>query len=129
MKFGTVSLAFAVAAAATLAGPSFAADSTRIAFIPKLVGVGFFTSGGAGAVKAGEEKTFVVNEERDVSTQVALSNNPDGQIRFFLSLNEAPPALKAKLAEALKLKARIEVVAPGSLPNDGLVIEDRRKYD
>ena len=49
-------------------------------------------------------QTFVVNEERDVSTQVALSNNPDGQIRFFLSLNEAPPALKAKLTEALKLK-------------------------
>ena len=56
------------------------------------------------AVKAGEEKTFVVNEERDVSTQVALSNNPDQQIRFFLSLNEAPPALKQKLAEAQKLK-------------------------
>jgi len=56
------------------------------------------------AVKAGEEKTFAVTEERDVSTQVALSNNPDGQIRFFLSLTEAPPALKAKLAEALKLK-------------------------
>ncbi|MFO0797678.1 MAG: DUF4139 domain-containing protein [Gemmataceae bacterium] len=57
------------------------------------------------AVKAGEEKTFVVTEERDVSTQVALSNNPDGQIRYFLSLTEAPPALKAKLTEALKLKA------------------------
>ncbi|HYH69157.1 MAG TPA: DUF4139 domain-containing protein [Urbifossiella sp.] len=56
------------------------------------------------AVKAGGETTFVVNEERDVSTQVALSNNPDGQIRFFLSLNEAPPALKVKLTEALKLK-------------------------
>ncbi|QDU18709.1 DUF4139 domain-containing protein [Urbifossiella limnaea] len=57
------------------------------------------------AVKAGEEKTFPVTEERDVSTQVALSNNPDGQIRFFLSLNEATPALKQKLAEAMKLKA------------------------
>ncbi|QDU18800.1 DUF4139 domain-containing protein [Urbifossiella limnaea] len=57
------------------------------------------------AVKAGEEKTFPVTEERDVSTQVALSNNPDQQIRFFLSLNEATPALKQKLAEAMKLKA------------------------
>jgi len=56
------------------------------------------------AVKAAEEKTFPVTEERDVSTQVALSNNPDQQIRFFLSLNEATPALKLKLAEALKLK-------------------------
>ncbi len=57
------------------------------------------------AVKAGEEKVFPVTEERDVSTQISLSNNPDGQIRFLLSLNEATPALKQKLAEALKLKA------------------------
>ncbi|MFO0796599.1 MAG: DUF4139 domain-containing protein [Gemmataceae bacterium] len=57
------------------------------------------------AVKAGEEKTFPVTEERDVSTQLALSNNPDQQIRFFLSLNEATPALKQQLAEALKRKA------------------------
>jgi hypothetical protein len=56
------------------------------------------------AVKAGEEKTFVVNEERDVLTSVALSNSPDDQIRYFVSLNEATPALKAKLTEALKLK-------------------------
>ncbi|QDU22621.1 DUF4139 domain-containing protein [Urbifossiella limnaea] len=57
------------------------------------------------AVKAGEEKTFVVNEERDVATTVQLSNNPDQQIRFVLSLTEAPPALKQKLTEALKMKA------------------------
>ena len=29
----------------------------------------------------------------------------------------------------LKLKGRIELVAPGSLPNDGVVIEDQRSYD
>ncbi|MBX9581812.1 MAG: DUF4139 domain-containing protein, partial [Gemmataceae bacterium] len=55
-------------------------------------------------VKAKEEKTFVVAEERDVRTDVALTNNPDGQIRYFLSLNEASPALKEKLNEALKAK-------------------------
>ena len=57
------------------------------------------------AVKAGEEKTFPVTEERDVSTAVQLTNNPDQTIRFVLNLNEAPPALKQKLTEALKLKA------------------------
>ena len=31
--------------------------------------------------------------------------------------------------EALKLRGRVELVAPGSLPNDGKVIEDRRSYD
>jgi hypothetical protein len=56
------------------------------------------------AVKAGEEKTFPVNEERDVASQVVLTNNPDQTIRFVMSLNEATPALKQKLTEALKLK-------------------------
>jgi phenylacetate-CoA ligase len=31
--------------------------------------------------------------------------------------------------DLLKLKARIEVVTPGALPNDGKVIEDQRTYD
>ena len=56
------------------------------------------------AVKAGEEKAFVVTEERDVSTAIALSNSSDDQMKYFVSLSEAPPALKAKLAEAMKLK-------------------------
>jgi len=56
------------------------------------------------AVKAGGETTFPVNEERDVAAQVVLSNNPDQTIRFVLNLNEATPALKTKLTEALKLK-------------------------
>jgi phenylacetate-CoA ligase len=33
------------------------------------------------------------------------------------------------VADALKLKGKIEVLAPGSLPNDGKVIEDQRSYD
>ncbi len=31
--------------------------------------------------------------------------------------------------EVLKLKGKIEVVSPGALPKDGLVIEDQRSYD
>ncbi|MHA7826970.1 MAG: phenylacetate--CoA ligase family protein [Roseovarius sp.] len=33
------------------------------------------------------------------------------------------------VAEVLKLKGKIEIVAPGTLPNDGKVIEDQRSYD
>ncbi|TMM53011.1 phenylacetate--CoA ligase family protein [Sulfitobacter sabulilitoris] len=33
------------------------------------------------------------------------------------------------VAATLKLRGAVEVVAPGSLPNDGLVIEDQRSYD
>ena len=35
----------------------------------------------------------------------------------------------ASVAQVLKLKGQIEVVAPGSLPKDGLVIEDQRTYE
>jgi phenylacetate-CoA ligase len=33
------------------------------------------------------------------------------------------------VAETLKLKGQVEIVAPDSLPKDGIVIEDQRKYD
>jgi len=35
----------------------------------------------------------------------------------------------ASVVETLKLKGKVEIVALGSLPNDGLVIEDQRSYD
>ncbi|MFV0291820.1 MAG: phenylacetate--CoA ligase family protein, partial [Paracoccus sp. (in: a-proteobacteria)] len=45
------------------------------------------------------------------------------------SLRDANGEYANSVADTLKLKARIEIVPPGSLPNDGLVIEDRRKYE
>lgn len=38
-------------------------------------------------------------------------------------------AYEASIANTLKLKARIELVAKGSLPNDGKVIDDQRVYE
>ncbi|WP_120634875.1 phenylacetate--CoA ligase family protein [Ruegeria sp. EL01] len=38
-------------------------------------------------------------------------------------------AYAKSVAEVLKLKGAVEVVAPGSLPKDGLVIEDQRVYE
>ncbi len=40
-----------------------------------------------------------------------------------------PGAYEASLLDSLKLRGRIELVAPGSLPNDGKVIEDLRSYE
>lgn len=48
------------------------------------------------------------------------------QIEGDASLSEA---YGNSVSEVLKLKGRIEVVAQGSLPNDGKVIEDQRNYD
>ncbi|WP_101068352.1 phenylacetate--CoA ligase family protein [Roseovarius salinarum] len=39
-----------------------------------------------------------------------------------------PESYAASVTDALKLKGRVEIVAKGSLPNDGKVIEDRRDY-
>jgi phenylacetate-CoA ligase len=45
----------------------------------------------------------------------------------------APDGLAGRIADSVrevtKLRGEIELVAPGSLPNDGKVIEDARKYD
>ena len=41
----------------------------------------------------------------------------------------APEDYADSVADVLKLKGRVEVVAPGTLPRDGLVIEDQRSYD
>ncbi len=38
-------------------------------------------------------------------------------------------AYQASVTEVLKLKGAIELVAPGSLPNDGKVIDDQRNYE
>ena len=56
------------------------------------------------AVKAGETTSYTVKEERDVVSSVHLTNGAEGQIRYFISLSEASPALKQKLEEALKTK-------------------------
>ena len=61
-------------------------------------------------LKAGETKTFTVKEEKDVSMSVALSNNRDDVIEFFISLSEAPAALKQKLQTALKVKGEWDVI-------------------
>ena len=37
--------------------------------------------------------------------------------------------LSDSVAAVLKLRGHVEIVAPGSLPNDGKVIDDQRKYD
>ena len=60
-------------------------------------------------VKAGETKSFTVKEERDVTTSITLTNGAENQIRYFLSLSEASPALKQKLEQALKIKGDWDV--------------------
>jgi phenylacetate-CoA ligase len=43
-------------------------------------------------------------------------------------LQEVAEAIVASIREVTKLRGDVELVEPGSLPNDGKVIEDLRKY-
>jgi hypothetical protein len=56
------------------------------------------------AVAAKKDLSYTVMEERPVESSVQLTNNAEDQIRYFLSLKEAPQSLKDKLNEALKVK-------------------------
>jgi phenylacetate-CoA ligase len=40
-----------------------------------------------------------------------------------------PALYEGSILETLKMRGRVELVPPGSLPNDGKVIEDKRSYD
>jgi hypothetical protein len=62
-------------------------------------------------VKAGETRSFTVKEERDATTSITLTNGAENQIRYFISLSEASPALKQKLEQALKIKGEWVVLA------------------
>ncbi|KAA8610091.1 AMP-dependent synthetase [Salipiger aestuarii] len=45
------------------------------------------------------------------------------------TLSGDPARYAGTIADALKLKGAVELVKPGSLPRDGIVIEDQRVYD
>jgi phenylacetate-CoA ligase len=61
-------------------------------------------------------------------------DNPDAQDRMQLRCEVADAAeglrerLQTALREHTKLRGEVELVAPGSLPNDGKVIDDSRVY-
>ncbi len=61
-------------------------------------------------VPAGKTAEFPVTEERDFGEELILTNSSDEGIETIIMLSESSPALKAKLAEALKIKAARDAV-------------------
>ena len=76
----------------------------------------------------------VLKRHRDVLRARLVVDAEAGNDRMTLlcETHERPEALAAALVasmrEVTKLRSDVELVAPGTLPNDGKVIEDKRKY-
>ena len=61
---------------------------------------------------------------------IATRNGEMDEMTVKVETRAANPALyEGSVLETLKLRGKVEVVPPGSLPNDGKVIEDLRQYD
>ena len=70
------------------------------------------------------------HDEIDRARVIAIRDGEmDGMIVQLETSATDPARYEASVMDCLKLRGRIELVAPGGLPRDGLVIEDQRKYD
>jgi len=79
-----------------------------------------------------EQVAALVDKHAEIVKARVIASR-EGEMDVMKVLLEAPGgdgAIYSKtVADILKLKGAVEVVAPGSLPKDGLVIEDQRSYD
>jgi phenylacetate-CoA ligase len=66
-----------------------------------------------------------------LDARLVVDRDERGQDRMTLCCEgeAVPAAVATTLAEVCKVKGAVERVAPGTLPDDGKVIEDRRGYD
>jgi len=82
-----------------------------------------------------EQVAEIVKRHAEVGKARLVVSNPDTNDTMTLRCEAAslPPGLAAAIAASIrditKLRGEVELLPPGSLPNDGKVIEDARKYD
>ncbi len=82
-------------------------------------------------VRPEQVAAFVAKHDEVARARViaAREGERDVMVVQVETLADQAEAYAASVSETLKLRGRIELVAPGSLPNDGKVIEDTRTYE
>ncbi|SEQ75901.1 phenylacetate--CoA ligase family protein [Thalassovita taeanensis] len=82
-------------------------------------------------VRPEQVATLVAKHPEIVKARVIASRQ--GEMDAMTVLIEATggdaDSFARSVVDVLKMKGKIEIVAPGTLPNDGKVIEDQRSYD
>ncbi len=80
-----------------------------------------------------EQIEAVRKRHTEIARVRLVVTNPDSNDAMTLQCETAVVGLEAAIAESLreltKLRGTVVLVAPGTLPNDGKVISDERKYD
>lgn len=79
-----------------------------------------------------EQVAAFVSRHEEVSRArvVATREGEKDVMRVLIETRAANPRLyEDTLLDTLKLRGKVELVPPGTLPNDGKVIEDQRSYD
>ena len=79
-----------------------------------------------------EQVAMLVSRHDEIVKARVIASRKDERDQMLVRLEAAAGdvgAFGASIQDVLKLKAEVEVVPPGSLPKDGLVIEDQRSYD
>jgi phenylacetate-CoA ligase len=82
-------------------------------------------------VRSEQVAAFVARHAEVARARVVVDRADDQDVlRVLVEAEAADPARLAEgVRSALKLRGAVEIVPPGTLPNDGKVIDDRRKYD
>ncbi|MEM9578907.1 MAG: phenylacetate--CoA ligase family protein [Pseudomonadota bacterium] len=82
-------------------------------------------------VRPEQVASFVAHHDDVVKARVIVSRAEEQDVMTVrVETPCSDPSIYAEtVMDTLKLKATVEVVPPGSLPKDGLVIEDQRSYD
>ncbi len=82
-------------------------------------------------VRPEQVAAFVAAHDEVTRARVIASRNGEmDEMTVRVETRASNPALyEGTILETLKLRGKVELVPPGSLPNDGKVIEDLRNYD